>query len=98
MALTGYRVIRAEDIGRLEREVLAAAGEGYVPYGSVTEKSGTLYQTMVMGDIAGGAAPTSELDASAVNVEAGTDGLAAGTVQQALQALATRIAVVEGGG
>lgn len=33
--------------------------------------------------------------AAAVTVAAGTDGLAAGTVQEALQALATRIAGVE---
>lgn len=39
-----------------------------------------------------------ELDASDVEVSAGDDGLAAGSVQEALQALATRIAALEPSG
>lgn len=42
--------------------------------------------------LAGGGSPTS---ASVVTVVAGTDGLAAGSAQEALQALATRIAALE---
>lgn len=39
--------------------------------------------------------PTEGTTAADVAVSAGTDGLAAGTVQEALQALATRIAGLE---
>lgn len=38
---------------------------------------------------------TGEVNAATVSVAAGTDGLAAGTLQEALQALATRIEALE---
>lgn len=39
---------------------------------------------------------TGEVNADSVSVAAGDDGLSAGTLQEALQALATRIAALEG--
>ena len=91
MALTGYKVVRAEDLGALEARVLELAGDGYVPYGAVSEKDGTFYQGMIQGDVAGGA---SSLGAAAVNVEAGTDGLAAGTAQATFQDIYTNMAAL----
>lgn len=91
MAFTGYKVVRADDLSGLERAVLALAGDGYVPYGpSGQEDDGSFLQTMIQGDVAGGA---TSLDASAVDVAAGTDGLAAGTAQDTFQDVYTQLAV-----
>lgn len=92
MALLGYNIIQVGDMGAMESKVMAAAADGFVPHGSVTYDNGTYTQVMVKGDVAGGALPTTELDASAINVEAGTDGLAAGTAQEALQGAYTTLA------
>lgn len=71
--ITGYRVVTADAVADIEREVLTLAASSYVPLGDVEYDSriDKYYQTLVIGTAAG-----------AVNAPAATE-TTAGTVMQA---------------
>lgn len=59
MAMTAFQVVRALDLDELERKVLLLAADEYLPYGPVQYNSEVrqFWQTMVIGDVAGGYVP-----------------------------------------